>query len=540
MQFSRRHFIASAGSIAAISGEAFAQTPAPTAPAQPAPPATAAPAPAPAPQPPQPAPTPFSFETVKAKAQASSTKPYTYGPIQLPDDLKNLDYNHYKLIQYRRDKALWRGDSMFEVEFFHLGFIYPFRVGVNIVENGQSKPVAYSAENFDFGANKFKPDFPADLGFAGFRLWYPLNLGTKYDEFVAFLGASYFRMLGRNQQYGLSARGLAINTAEPEGEEFPYFTEFWIERPAPTQTNITLYALLESKSTTGAYRFVMTPGDNSTADIDAVLYPRADIKKPGIGALTSMFLHGKPDNRPFADIHPEDHDSDGLMMHSGAGEWMYRQLLDPVQLRVSSFSDKTPHGYGFVQRERNFDAYQDTDDNYERRPSYWIEPKTDWGEGIVQLIEIPSDSDTNDNMVSFWVPKEPVKAGKQVNFSYRLNAFLDRPDLPPLGYCVGTRTGPVEVNDIAKAHTGSPRRFYVDFGGPTITMIDRTMKVQAMITAANGTVSDVQTQKLPNNLWRASFLFTSTGKQDAELRGFLSLFGKPLTETWLYRFSISG
>jgi glucans biosynthesis protein len=544
MRISRRRFIIKAGTAAALpvlSGAALAQSAAPPAAAGP----TKPPAPAPA-APPAPPPAPkFSFDTVKAQAAKLATTSYNYGPIQLPDSLKALDYNHYRQIQYRHDRAMWHESGLFRVEFFHLGFIYPYRVGINVVENGEVKPVAYSPENFNFntydpGVNTFKPDFPADLGFAGFRLHFPLNVSTKFDEVAVWQGGSYFRLLGRNQQYGLSGRGLAINTAEPEGEEFPYFTEFWLERPSETDTSMTVYALLDSKSTTGAYRFVVTPDMNTTLDVEAVLFPRLDIKKPGFGALTSMYLHGKPDVRPFADIHPEDHDSDGLMLHTGAGEWLWRQLLDPQQLRVSTFTDTHPQGYGLIQRERSFEAYQDLDDRYEIRPNYWVEPKGDWGKGAVQLVEIPSDSDTNDNMVAYWVPDTPVKAGKPVDFAYSINAYLERPDLPPTGYCIATRTGPPDaaVDASHSPNIGSPRRFDVDFGGPQVTMIDASLPVQAHITASSGTITAIETQKLPGGAWRATFVYAAEGRQDSELRGFLSLFGSPLTETWLFRWSV--
>jgi len=480
---------------------------------------------------------PFSFETVQSIAAQLATTNYQDQSDQLPGELRDLDYDHYRAINYRHDKALWHDSGLFRMEFFHRGFIYATKVTINTVENGVATPVPYSADGFDYGDNHFNQPLPADLGFAGFRLHFPLNTSLKYDEVIVFQGASYFRVLGRDQQYGLSARGLAINTAEPEGEEFPIFTEFWVVKPAVDDTSITIYALLDSHSTTGAYRFVVTPDATTTVDIDAVLYPRLDIKKPGFAPLTSMYLHGKPEARPFADIRPEDHDSDGLQMCTGEGEWIWRQLLNPRQLRVSSFTDLHPKGFGLFQRDRNFADYQDLVDVQEKRPSFWIEPRDDWGAGAVQLVEIPSDDDVNDNMVAYWVPETPVKADQPVRVTYRLNAFLDSPEIPPTGRAIATWTGPVQAVDASRSPASSPELFEIDFTSDDIIGISDTLPVTPHVTPSAGTITNLVAQKLPTGAWRASFIFTAASKNDTELRAFLSLYGKPLTETWTYRWS---
>ncbi len=527
MSITRRSFIVTASAAAAMPAiPAFAQQPAPA-----AAPAPAAPAPAP------PAAPPFSFDTVQSLAAQLATTAYQDQPDTLPAELRKLDYDHYRAINYRHDRAMWIGAGLFRVEFFHRGFIYASKVTVNTVENGVAAPIAFVADNFDYGGIKFDTPLPADLGFAGFRLHFPLNTSVKYDEVIVFQGASYFRVLGRNQQYGLSARGLAINTAEPEGEEFPSFTQFWIVKPGPEDTAVTVFALLDSKSTTGAYRFSVTPDATTTVDIDAVLYPRLDIKKPGFAPLTSMYLHGKPEARPFADIRPEDHDSDGLQMLTGQGEWIWRQLLNPRQLRVSSFADQHPRGFGLFQRDRNFADYQDLVDVQEKRPSYWIEPQGDWGAGAVQLVEIPSDEDVNDNMVAYWVPETAVKADQPVRLGYRLNAFLDNPTIPPAGRTVATWTGPVAAIDASRSPASSPELFEVDFNGTDLDGVSETLPVVAHVSASEGTITELQQQKLPNGGWRMSFVFTAASKNDTELRAYLSLYGKALTETWTYRWS---
>lgn len=525
MHITRRYFIATASAAAAFpalgANPAAAQQP-PLAPAGP---------------PAKPATPPFSFDTVQSMAAQLATTAYQDQSDPLPAELKKLDYDHYRDINYRHDRAMWIDSGLFRAEFFHRGFIYASKVTVYTVENGAATPVSYVADNFDYGSNKFDQPLPADLGFAGFRLHFPINTSKKYDEVIVFQGASYFRVLGRNQQYGLSARGLAINCAEPEGEEFPVFSHFWIVKPAVDDTSITVYALLDSKSTTGAYRFTITPDATTTVDIDAVLYPRLDIKKPGFAPLTSMYLHGKPRSRPFADIRPEDHDSDGLQMLTGQGEWIWRQLLNPRQLRVSSFADQHPKGFGLFQRDRNFADYQDLVNIQEKRPSFWVEPQGDWGAGSVQLVEIPSDDDVNDNMVAYWVPETPVKADQPVRLAYRINAFLDSPEIPPAGRTAATWTGPVAAVDAGRSPPSSPELFEIDFTGYELDGIDETLPVIVHVTPSAGTITAMKTQKLPAGAWRASFIFTAANRNDAELRAFLSLYGKPLTETWTYRWS---
>ncbi len=226
-----------------------------------------------------------------------------------------------------------------------------------------------------------------------------------------FQGASYFRAVAQHLLYGLSARGLAINTAEPSGEEFPAFTHFWIERPAPRASSIVIYALLESASTTGAYRFTVQPGVETVMDVELTLFPRADMHVVGIAPLTSMFLFDETNRGRLDDYRPEVHDSDGLQITSKTGEHIFRQLANPIKLQVSTFTTQPPQGFGLVQRSREQSDFQDFENLYERRPSAWVEPKGDWGAGAVELVEIPSGRESNDNIVAFWRPAQASESG---------------------------------------------------------------------------------------------------------------------------------
>jgi glucans biosynthesis protein len=342
----------------------------------------------------------FNFADVHRRAAGLAKQTFEDSKREIPAFLRDLSYDQYQDIRFRPEKALWRNEGLpFEVRFAHLGFLFLWPVKINVVENGEVKPVAYSNDYFDYGHNKVPADLPADLGFAGFRLLYPLHQDGRYDEVAVFLGASYFRAVGQNQGFGISARGLAIDTGLPKAEEFPFFREFWIEKPARDATDITVYALLDSQSATGAYRFVIKPGLATICEVKAHVFMRQKVQKLGIAPLTSMFFHGELTDRFMDDFRPEVHDSDGLLLETGNGEWLWRPLVNPRRLNVSSFQDTNPKGFGLLQRDRDFSNYQDLEALYQRRPSAWIEPVGEWGKGVVQLIEIPSSAERYDNIV---------------------------------------------------------------------------------------------------------------------------------------------
>src|SRR3954454_1970222 len=294
-------------------------------------------------------PPPFGFETVQQLARDLAKQDYSDDKAELPQPLRNLSYDQYRDIRFKPDQALWRGQKLFQIQFFHLGFLYQQPVRINVVGGGQPAPVPYQPGMFNYGANNFGDSLPADLGFAGFRIHYPLNRPDYFDELAVYLGASYFRILGRNQIYGASARGLAIDTAAPSGEDFPRFCEFWIEEPGADATRLTLYALLDSRSATGAYRFVLHPATDTQAEVTVSVYPRRDIGKLGVAPLTSMFFFGENRGRTFDDFRPEVHDSDGLRMITSKAELIWRPLTSRNGLRVSSSAGETPRGFGLMQ-----------------------------------------------------------------------------------------------------------------------------------------------------------------------------------------------
>ena len=480
---------------------------------------------------------PFTFAEVRRQAIDLANKPFEDRRDTLPQALQNLTYDAYRDILFRPEKALWRDEGLpFTVHFFHRASYLTMildKVTVNIVHQGQVVPVPYTMEWFDFGRNVFPP-LPADLGFAGFRLHYPLHREDYSDEIVVFLGASFFRALGQHQHYGLSARGLAIDTGLSTAEEFPRFHTFWLEKPDGQATAITLYALMESKSAAGAYQFIIHPGKTTVLEVQAHVIMRHPVEKIGFAPLTSMFFSGEGTERALDDFRPEVHDSDGLLMATGHGEWIWRPLINPTHVRVSSFRDTNPRGFGLLQRDRNFDHYQDLEAFYEKRPSIWIEPVGDWGKGAVQLVEIPSDADWYDNIVVFWHPDEQGRAGKEWQFEYRLSVFLDQQGLPPGGRVNATRIGRGGPDGVVEPYT---RKFVLDFVGDQLRDLPSETPLEAVVTASSGTIANKAVQRNTRiDGWRVFFELRPESTSPVELRCFLKLGEDTLTETWSYQW----
>jgi periplasmic glucans biosynthesis protein len=476
---------------------------------------------------------PFTFASVERLAQDRASKPYRNRSSKLPDAIAKLSYDEYHDIRFQRTSSLWYDRALFEVQFFHRGFNFDRRVNIAEVSGGIARPVLYNPAMFDFGPRVPKMTLPPDLGFAGFRIHYPLNTPAYKDELIVFLGATYFRVLGRNQVYGQSARGLAIDTGAASGEEFPYFTDFWLVKPDPTARTMTIYALLDSPGIAGAYQFDVRPGTTTQVQVTAELYPRRQIAKLGIAPLTSMYLYGENSgNHRFDDYRPEVHDSDGLMTERGTGEWMWRPLVNPKDLRVNRFMDERPRGFGLVQRDRDFNHYQDNDARFERRPSLFVEPLGDWGKGGVELLEIPSDEEIHDNVVAYWVPDAPVQPQKPMTFTYLLSAYTGTTQWPPGGKVIATH-----FSRIVNGTTVVPgvRRVMVDFAGGDLDTLAGAQPMQAAASATGGEIDDIKVERLAaNGVWRVSMRMKTSGDKPVDLRCYLTLYGEALSETWTY------
>ncbi len=478
-----------------------------------------------------PAAEPFNVDTVKKAAERLAAAEFHKPKLDLPEPFSNLTYDQYRDIRFRVDQSIWRGEKLdYELQLFPIGFLYDIPVDIYVVDGAGAHPLKADGKMFSLGPLINKPNDAAPFAFSGFRIHGPLNRSDYFDEYCVFQGASYFRAVARGQAYGMSARGLAINTARPGGEEFPFFKTFWIERPKPGATEIIVHALLDSPSTTGAYRFAIQPGASTIMDIDATLYPRKAMSHIGLGCLTSMFLYGAANRRIAGDFRPAVHDSQGLAMLNGNGERLWRPLTNPKKLQSSAFMDKDPKGFGLTQRDRSFQLYQDLEAHYERRPSVWVEPKGQWGIGSVELIEIPAEEEIHDNIVAYWKPGNELLPGHVYAYSYRLYWT----EHVPVTW-TGARVRQTFVGASRKQGT---LLFVVDFDGPALKDI-RELPV-AQVIASAGTVTNTVVQNNPEiSGVRVSFELTPGGTDLIELRLALKANDQLISESWLYRWTKS-
>ncbi len=475
---------------------------------------------------------PFSIERLRRRAAELAQRPYEAPVDDLPAALGELDYGAYHDIHYRPPEALWLGETPFTAQFFHPGFYYRQAVRLFEVHEDRAYEIRYAPALFDYGGNQLGTKTLAQVrGFAGFRIHYALNDANYLDELVAFLGASYFRALGKHMRYGLSARGLAIDTASPEGEEFPLFTEFYLERPADANS-LVIHALLDSRRCAGAYTFTVRPGETTVTDVELTLYVRERIELVGIAPLTSMFFFAANDRVGVDDYRAEVHDSDGLLIWNGADEWLWRPLVNPLRLRVSAFVDRNPKGFGLMQRKRRYEDYLDPDSHYEQRPSAWVEPVGDWGAGAVTLVEIPTDRESNDNIVVFWKPEEALDAGAEFQATYRLHWCSDAPPPRTLARVVDTRIG--------LGSEEGRRRFIVEFAGAGLPVDGKpsTPPLRANVSTSRGQLYDVATHFNPaSGNWRSVFELSPEGDDPIELRCELMRGKKAVTEAWCYQWT---
>ncbi|MGD0720676.1 MAG: glucan biosynthesis protein D [Roseiarcus sp.] len=487
----------------------------------------------------------FSFDLLKARARDMARSPYVGPPRPAPQVVQKINYEEWGKIKFRTDHALFGdGPGRFPVEFFHLGLFFQKAVDVHVVEDGQARRIIYDQAYFDMPADSVARQLPQGAGFAGFRIQEARDgeLDWRKNDWVAFLGAAYFRSIGELRQYGLSARGIALDVAVADrSEEFPDFTNFFIDAKEGADS-VVIYALMDGPSIAGAYRFEMKRGKGVVMDIDAALFMRAAVARFGVGALTSMYWFSETKKETAIDWRPEVHDSDGLAMWSGNGERLWRPLNNPPRIMVSAFSDNNPRGFGLLQRDRVFDHYLDGV-NYDRRPSLWIEPLAGpqgegWGKGSIQLCEIPTNDEIHDNVVAMWVPEKPIPANGEVALRYRLHWLADEPYPSKLGRCVATRLG--RGGQAGLPRPEGVRKFMVEFLGGPLAALPYGVLPEPVLSASRGTFSSYKlVEAVPDGVvghWRVQFDLAVSGVDPVELRCFLQANGETLTETWMFQY----
>ncbi|MFV3325265.1 glucan biosynthesis protein G [Pseudomonas sp. NY15372] len=431
----------------------------------------------------------FNLDDVAAKAKDLAGQKYEAPKSNLPAVFRDMKFADYQKIRFIQEKAEWAQDKTpFKLSFYHQGMHFDTPVKINQVTATSVEEIKYDPSRFEFGDVPHDPKTVENLGYAGFRVLYPINKAGKQDEIMTLLGASYFRVVGKGHVYGLSARGLAIDTALPSGEEFPRFREFWVEKPKPADKHLVIYALLDSPRSTGAYKLILRPGSDTLVDVKSKVFLRDHVSRLGVAPLTSMYLFGSNQPSKVLNYRPALHDSEGLSIHAGNGEWLWRPLNNPKHLAVSSFSVENPRGFGLLQRQREFSHYEDLDDNYQKRPSAWIEPRGDWGKGTVDLVEIPTADETNDNIVAFWSPEKLPEPGKPMEFEYRLRWTIDESQLhsQALGWVKQTMrsTGDVKQSNLIREADGSVA-FLVDFEGPALAALPEDTALRSQVSVGD-------------------------------------------------------
>jgi glucans biosynthesis protein len=482
---------------------------------------------------------PFSFDILKATAKRMAGESYVGPAHPAPDIVGKIDYEAWGKIKFDMDHALFAdGPGHFPISFFHLGTFFQKAVEMHVVEAGSAREIIYDQSYFEMPDDSVAKKLPRGAGFAGLRVQEAQGgaLDWRSNDWVAFLGAAYFRSIGQLHQYGLSARAVAIDCAVAgKSEEFPDFTKFYIDR-SEGDRSLTIYALLEGPSLAGACRFVLTRGEGVTMDIDQAFFLRSNVARLGLAPMTSMYWFSETKKATAVDWRPEVHDSDGLAIWMGTGERLWRPLNNPPRIIASSLGDENPRGFGLLQRDRNFDHYQDGV-YYDRRPSLWVEPLGHWGKGAIELIEIPTDDEIHDNIVAAWTPEKPATAGSEVNLSYRLYWQADEPFPTDLARCVATRLG--NGGQPGQPRPKGVRKFMVEFQGPPLETLAFGVKPEPVLWASRGTFSYVFAEPVPDDVpghWRAQFDFTVSGSDPVEMRLFLRSGIKILSETWLFQY----
>jgi glucans biosynthesis protein len=487
-----------------------------------------------------------TLDYVARKAELRAHKPFHSPRADLPAFLSQLTYDQYRQIVFRDDRALWAEEQLpFRIEFFHLGYLYQEPVHLNEFTPTHVQSVRFVPDFFDYRSLRLPAEIPANTGYAGFRVLNPLNTPGKWDELGAFQGASYFRLLGQGQVYGMSARGLALDCGgEGRPEEFPIFTDWWLGKPQHDEDVLLLYAMLDSVSCAGAYEFLIHPGTTTVAEVEAVLYFRdqANIlaadpqRKPlatlGLAPLTSMFWFGNASERKFDDYRPEVHDSDGLLLQLESGEMVWRPLVNGTALRHAIFPANNIKGFGLLQRDRHFSHYQDLFHSYQNVPSVWVTPHTNWGDGELHLVELSTQYEGMDNVVAFWDPAAKPAPLQPVRFGYTLYWTRETDMTLSSNQVVSTRVG---INPREQEQ----RQFVIDFDLPRYTVEKYPPEVAASCST-NGTITEAQIfRNTPEKTWRVFLnMLPKPGQHlPVDLKCALKMGQETVSETWSYHWT---
>ncbi|WP_239031820.1 glucan biosynthesis protein [Paroceanicella profunda] len=480
-------------------------------------------------------PEPFSFDDLVARARDIAGRPYVAPKIAAEAEIDKIGYDAHWQIRFRDDASITVPGTDVPMQLFHPGRFFKEPVRVHLVAEGMAREVIYDRSYFDMPADSPAQNLPHDVGFAGLRLMRRED-GSLGPDWISFLGASYFRTDGPERQYGLSARGIALDTGLEGKEEFPRFSAFWVGAPERDGDEISIWALLEGPSVAGAFRIGArgsTDGQPKITRVTNRLFFRERVQRLGIAPLTSMYWFSERDHILADEWRPEVHDSDGLALLTGQGERIWRPLRNPAEVRTSSFLDRNPRGFGLIQRDRNFENYQDDGVFYDRRPSAWIVPEGDWGPGRVQLIEIPTQDEASDNIVAFWAPQDGPQPGTELAFDYTIHWDARDPEPQSVAWVQATRQG--QGGRPGKEIPEGVDTMVIDFEGPVLEGLTLDSGVDAVVSVTGGKLVGTPSARpvLGTPRWRLSFDFAPDGPSPCGLRAYLRRGDAALSETWV-------
>lgn len=462
-----------------------------------------------------------NFEQLCSAAEQLAQQAFQPQP-EAPAFLREMNYDQVRHIQFNSGNAIWGNTRLpFRLGFYHKGYVHQDDVAINLLRDGESEPTLFSTDYFHYIDFARDLEIPDDLGFAGFRVIGAYPGREQLEEMISFVGASYFRSRPETGSWGTSARGLAINAGLPAPEEFPVFREFWITKPEMDDDSLTALALLDSPSVCGAYEFQMRPGARATVfDVRAQLHFRQVPEKVGLGPMSSMWMWGDGLAGPEGDHRPEVHDADGLQIEYADGRWLWRALSRQTYPSLVRFPADQAKGFGFLQRDRDRSHYLDDEAHYHNRPGVWIEPTSDWGNGAIELLELPAPHEGIDNMAAWWVPASPVVVGEPLSLAYRIHFFMgDRPD-HRLGKAIGFTVDREEQELL---------RIAVEFALPGE---DSPQSVEPQATCIRGDIKEARCEETGPGSWVATLDIRPAGDGPIELTLLLKEGDVPLTETW--------
>ena len=462
------------------------------------------------------------FTQVTAQARALAGAPYKAPPAISPE-LQRLNFTDYGKLKLLGRVPGWPTGTPFHIQLFPAGYLFTWPVKIAVVAGGKTWPAQLPITvTGDPGLAK---RIPNPVPQAGFSAYTPFGQGPSVNQFLSFLGASYFRAVGQGQSWGLSARGIAIDTALPHrAEEFPYFRAFWIVASHPHARHFTFCALLDSPSLTGAYRFVVRPGRQTVVDVKAVLFERKQVRRLGIAPLTSMFLQGRFSHHRFDQLLRSAHDSDGLAIAMPGNTRLWWPLRNPRRIAIYRFALTNPQGFGLMQRARRAGDYRAFGMHYEDRPSAWVTPEGNWGPGHLVLIELPTDSQTNDNISVFWVPDNQGARLQPLTFRYRIAWQGQNPKGSHLGYVIAGRHA---YN--ANSHSET---YVVDFAGQALAAaVPASVAPFVRVFGPARVVSAWATREATGD-WRLQFDLARTGSDAVTIHAALMQGPTRVTETW--------